>query len=242
MTEAEWLACDDPLPMLKFMEGQVSDRKLRFFVAACCRRLWGASDDDATRVALEVAEHLAETGVLPVRRAVVQVAAGQAVLNCNASEPLVELEAWSDDLFRKRFDPWQPNRILTSIIEQTACEKSGTWPRNWWKGLVASLDEAGLDPSLQARLFREVIRGPFRPLLVSAAWHPWDDGMVPGIAQAAYEKRDLPGGELDPGRLAILSDALEDAGCTDTEILEHLRGPGPHVRGCWALDVILGKE
>jgi hypothetical protein len=44
------------------------------------------------------------------------------------------------------------------------------------------------------------------------------------------------------GDLPILADALEEAGCTDPSILGHLRGPGPHVRGCWALDLILGKE
>jgi hypothetical protein len=41
---------------------------------------------------------------------------------------------------------------------------------------------------------------------------------------------------------AILADALEEAGCTDAAILSHLRGPGPHVRGCWVVDLLLGKE
>ena len=65
---------------------------------------------------------------------------------------------------------------------------------------------------------------------------------VLGLAQTAYEERVLPGGHLDPARLAVLADALEEAGCTDAEILDHLRGPGSHVRGCWALDLVLGKE
>jgi hypothetical protein len=64
---------------------------------------------------------------------------------------------------------------------------------------------------------------------------------VTGLAPAAYEERALPSGELDPARLAVLADALEDTGCADSEVLGHLRGPGPHVRGCWALDLILGK-
>ena len=58
----------------------------------------------------------------------------------------------------------------------------------------------------------------------------------------AYDERLMPSGELDLGRLAVLSDALEEAGCTSAEILTHLRSPGPHVRGCWALDLILGKS
>jgi hypothetical protein len=52
----------------------------------------------------------------------------------------------------------------------------------------------------------------------------------------------LPGGELDASQLALVADALEDAGCTDAEILGHLRSPGPHVRGCWAQDLVLSKS
>ena len=55
----------------------------------------------------------------------------------------------------------------------------------------------------------------------------------------AYDDRALPSGHLDPARLAVLADALED---TDEQILGHLRGPGPHVRGCAAVDAVLGKR
>jgi hypothetical protein len=56
------------------------------------------------------------------------------------------------------------------------------------------------------------------------------------------DERVLPAGHLDNDRLAILADALEDAGCTDQAILGHLRGPGHHVRGCWAVDALLGRK
>src|SRR5262245_57779436 len=62
-----------------------------------------------------------------------------------------------------------------------------------------------------------------------------------GAARRAYEERSLPSGHLDPARLLVLADALEEAGCADADLPGHLRGPGPHVRGCWALDLILGK-
>jgi hypothetical protein len=52
----------------------------------------------------------------------------------------------------------------------------------------------------------------------------------------------LTAGELEPVRVAVLADALEDAGCTDDAVLSHLRGPGPHVRGCWVIDALLGKS
>jgi hypothetical protein len=65
---------------------------------------------------------------------------------------------------------------------------------------------------------------------------------VAKLAEAAYEHRSVPDGTLDQDRLAVLADALEEAGCADTDILGHLRGTGPHVRGCHAVDAILGRE
>jgi hypothetical protein len=62
---------------------------------------------------------------------------------------------------------------------------------------------------------------------------------VLSLAQAAYEHRTLPAGTLEPARLALLADALEEAGCTSAAVLDHCRGPGPHVRGCWVVDLIL---
>jgi hypothetical protein len=70
----------------------------------------------------------------------------------------------------------------------------------------------------------------------------WSDGTVPRLARAAYEERQLPSGHLDPGHLAVLADAVEEAGCTDAELVGHLRSPGPHVRGCWAVDLVLSRE
>ena len=55
------------------------------------------------------------------------------------------------------------------------------------------------------------------------------------LAQAIYEERRF-------GDLPVLADALEEAGCTDADILSHCRGPGPHVRGCWVVDLLLGKQ
>jgi hypothetical protein len=85
------------------------------------------------------------------------------------------------------------------------------------------------------------IFGPlaFRPVRLDSAWLT---SSVLDIAQAAYDQRILPAGHLDPARLGVLADALEEAGCTDEEMLGHLRGPGPHVRGCFAVDLVLGRE
>jgi hypothetical protein len=70
-------------------------------------------------------------------------------------------------------------------------------------------------------------------------------GLTPAVlsmAQAAYDPRSLPSGHLDAARIAVLADALEEAGCAEEAILTHLRGPGPHVPGCFLLDLVLGKN
>jgi len=73
-------------------------------------------------------------------------------------------------------------------------------------------------------------RGPPDP-----AWLSWGGGVVAAMARCFAEGRDL-------GLMPVLADALEEAGCTDADLLNHLRSPTPHVRGCWALDLILGKR
>jgi hypothetical protein len=94
-----------------------------------------------------------------------------------------------------------------------------------------------------ALLLRDIFGNPFRPSPpLPAAILVWNDGTIRRLAEGIYEERQMPEGRLDTARLAVLADALEEAGCDNAEILSHCRGPGPHVRGCWALDLILGKE
>jgi hypothetical protein len=80
---------------------------------------------------------------------------------------------------------------------------------------------------------------PFRSVIIDPAWRT---PTVLALAQATYDNRLLPVGTLDNARLAVLADALEDVDCTNDNILNHCRRPGEHVRGCWALDLLLGKE
>jgi hypothetical protein len=84
-------------------------------------------------------------------------------------------------------------------------------------------------------LFHDIIGNPFRPLVLHPAWLSWNNGTVPKLAQAIYDERSFD-------RLPLLADALEDAGCTDADILAHCRQPGKHVRGCWVVDLLIGKS
>jgi hypothetical protein len=85
-------------------------------------------------------------------------------------------------------------------------------------------------PGLLRELFGPLL---FREVRLEPAWLAADGGVVPHIARGVYRERAHD-------RLPVLADALEDAGCGHPELLAHLRGSGPHVRGCWALDLILG--
>lgn len=88
-------------------------------------------------------------------------------------------------------------------------------------------------------IVRDVFPNPFRVAVLGPTHRT---PAVSSLAQAAYDERDLPSGHINPARLAVLSDALEESGCADGDLLSHLRASGPHIRGCWALDLILGKQ
>jgi hypothetical protein len=88
-------------------------------------------------------------------------------------------------------------------------------------------------------LFRDIHGKPPGLVALDPALFTTD---VASLARAAYADSQPPDGALDPLRLAVLADALEEAGCTNAEVLSHLRTPGPHARGCWALDLVLGKK
>jgi hypothetical protein len=81
-------------------------------------------------------------------------------------------------------------------------------------------------------LIRDIFGNPLHPTAVDPTWLTTN---VVALAQAIYDERAFE-------RMPILADALEDAGCTNDVVLAHCRGPGPHARGCWVVDLLLGKE
>src|SRR5207253_1730777 len=83
----------------------------------------------------------------------------------------------------------------------------------------------------QFGLIRELVGDPFRPITVNRAWLK---GTIRHLAQSIDEEQAF-------AELPVLADALEDAGCADEAMLTHLRSPGPHLRGCWVIDLLLGK-
>jgi hypothetical protein len=206
MTEADWLAHIDPQPMLEFLRGKLSERKLRLFTAACCRRVWNLLADERSREAVVVVERLADGSV--TRK---EWSAARAEARAAARED-ADLSNFSDQ--------WRAKQAAADALREDASEAARRVAHAYWR-YRAKL----------AEYLRDVTGNPFRPPTDVA---PWRTPTVLALAQQVYE-------ELDFGALRVLADALEDAGCDDPILLGHCRGEGPHVRGCWAVDAVLGK-
>jgi hypothetical protein len=217
LTEAQWLACEDPDALLEFLRGRASPRKLRLFAVACCRRIWHLLPDEGTRRGVEVAERYADGAASDEELEAARSAAQEAVDRYFVHLPAVAAEAvaeaaWGEDQYSGTYHP------------QFAA----------YHAYFAAGEAAG-ERVAQSLLLRDVIGNPFRSTSVDPAWLAWNGSTVRRLAQAVYDERTFD-------RLPILADALEDAGCADAAILGHCRGPGPHMRGCWVLDLVLGKQ
>jgi hypothetical protein len=122
-------------------------------------------------------------------------------------------------------------------------EQAGVRPEQFTMGFAILFAAYVRHPAADADLLRCILGNPFRLMALDPAWLSWRDGLVRQLAQTAYDERQLPSGHLDPDRLAVLADALEEAGCQNEDILGHLRQPGAvHVRGCHVVDLLLAKE
>jgi hypothetical protein len=229
MTEAEWLACADPQKMLDFLRGKTNERKLRLFACACCRRLGNLLSDKYSRKALTIAERYADGEVSGEKlgfawgdaRRAAQVAHRQERETAEASAMWGVAGLCEADI----------GRVVGVVQLAAICE---VYPE---QHRVTDAHRG------QLLLLRDIFGNPFRssPVIDNNVL-VWNDGAVRRLAQAAYDERELPAGTLNPGRLAVLADALEEAGATDAELLQHLRQKGPHVRGCFAIDAALGMS
>jgi hypothetical protein len=134
---------------------------------------------------------------------------------------------------------WEDGEALADGLEPP--HHSETWLTNPVAEIIQTITTFRphlMDYAFESALARCVFGNPFRPVAIDPAWRT---PTVVALAQAAYEERSLPSGVLDRDRLLILADALEEAGA-DVVLLEHLRSAGPHVRGCFVVDTVLGRE
>jgi hypothetical protein len=218
MTEAEWRECTDPQKMLKLLRGKASERKLRLFACAFGRAV-GDSQHQPGPSTVAVGERYAD---------------GLA----SDQELATELRKWAcSPEERGPVAPSAYDGAWEAVDWLTILERWSDDPDSY----IAIPADAVLKRSVL--LLRDIFGNPFRP---SPPLPPtvlaWNDGTVRRLAAGIYEERQLPAGTLDNACLAILADALLDAGCDNEDLIQHCREAGSHVRGCWALDLILGKE
>jgi hypothetical protein len=233
VTEAAWLACTDPTPMLEFLRSKAGDRKLRLFAVACCRRFLPLIRDPRVGEALEVAERFADGLVGDEERSDARKAAQQAAqvrgVTARPDAPKWERRAASLAYYaaarRAMEAAWN---VPLLAVEVRGWRAGGSNACNWQ---AIKADEG----VIHTDLLRDIFGNPFRSVPIDPSWLTWNGGTIPRLAEAIYDERRL-------SDLPILADALEEAGCSEPAILSHCRSDGPHVRGCWVIDLLLGKE
>lgn len=263
MTEAEWLTSWNYRRMYGLVRKQTTTRLARLFAVASCRLKAAEFFDDRIRPAVDAAEswaddlqaeasagavwfalfttgwpettHRAPTGEIAeiikgvwrlldeywrgVRYVDARHAIAHAVYLCLRSKPEVILTGGAGNA--AEYCAW--------AIDCAEALQVGGSPDEFEQ---AELGEETPIRRAIANLLRDLYGNPFRPVRIEPLSRT---PTVLAIAQAAYADRLF-------GDLPILADALEDAGCADAQILEHLREPGRHVRGCWVVDLLLGKS
>jgi hypothetical protein len=223
MTEAEWRTCASPTAMLEFLEDRASGRKLRLFAAACCRRWWRWLERPESRRAVEAAERFADALVPKAKLRAAERAADTAQAEVCEERDLEDTPLGASS----------PAAVKAACMAAFAAQEDAEAAAAWAVVLARKKEREA-----QVVLLHDLFGNPFRSAPLDPGWLSWNGGAVARLARAAYDERDLPAGTLDNGQLQVLADALEEAGCLDAEILGHLRGPGPHVRGCWVVDAV----
>jgi hypothetical protein len=242
MTEAEWLHCDNPalMTVYLFQRPGPSERKVRLLACAYSRKVWPLLTDDRGRRAIEVTERNAD---------------GTTTANELAKAYAQARDAWNTA--RLRMQRMGPGTNKRKAALEAAALQVPVWvaqpdaarrDRHWLAAILVQVREAlhsrlpGTAEERHAqrvrmrqsscRLMREVFGNPFRPLPVDPAWR------MPGVVELArtiYADRAFD-------RMPELADALEEAGCTDAELLAHLRGPGSACPGLLACGPAVGEE
>jgi hypothetical protein len=259
MTEEEWCKGASPKPLLSFISRKATartsnKRKLRLFSCACVMRLTSILNDDRLWKVVSSVERAAdvenpEALIRDCREVMTKVttpesgndestwricrdavqaltiphANGTAKLAAEKAKVASGCHAWM--LAQPEGQP----KIHGGALSDPRIKPLSVALHRAWE----------IERAAQARLLRDLFGNPFRPVTFNRSWLTHT---VTNLAAAIYEERQLLSGLFDNQRMAVLADALEEAGCNDASVLGHLRGGGDHVRGCWAVDLLAGKE
>jgi hypothetical protein len=186
-----------------------------------------------------------DTDILEILDAVERFADGQLVdSDRSAARKQAQCAAQGREVTRRPTIPKWQRRIASAVYYAAAREATEAIVNAWQLAAEAMIFRAGgfenenaiaarVDEEVrQAELLRDIFGNPFRPVAFDPRWRSAD---AVGLARGLYEERAFD-------RLPLLVDALMDAGCADEQVIGHCRGEGPHVRGCWVVDLVLGKD
>lgn len=233
-----WQTSSYPERMLE-LHPLKGDRKGRLFLVACC---WARTAllPDGSRYAVSVAQRWVD-GVAwlgEVERA--RAEADEASVTADGEHQLL-----ADDLQAAEFIelPHRPGVDFEALLEEHERQRrvlqvamvahSTVFPSDHLRAEEFRRGVALLERDEAANLLRDIFGNPFRPVAYDAAWRT---STATALAAQMYESREF-------SAMPILADALQDAGCDCDDILNHCRDAhATHVRGCWVVDLVLGKS
>ncbi len=226
--EADWLGTTTLFVLLQYMGRKLSVRKRQLFGVACCSKIGHLLADKRSREAVRAAEQYADGQISTKALA----AAGR--------EARAAVPVWERDYTPSREDESHSHaanaaryvaRTHPEIIP-IACEARNALSYS----LGSPIARSRAHEEELASLFRDIAGNPFRPVAaLDSAWLTWKEGTVHKVATSIYQEKNF-------ADLPVLADALEEAGCTNPDLLLHCREGGEHVRGCWAVDLLLDKK
>lgn len=256
--EAAWFSCTDPRPMCILLRGKERGRKFRLFASACCRRISHLLTDDRSHLALDMFEsflngNLTLTEYAIGEREAAAACAAQARIAGDSESARGPSEADRARLFASMFAA-QAVAACFGNVSSVPADCCGALRGHGTAELTddVQLRETGdrieaAERAAQAALLREIFGNPFHPLALEPAWRP---DFVVKLAREMYASNDF-------SAMPDFADALQDAGCENERVLNHCRysslpaaertgslqsRPCQHVRGCWVVDLILGKQ
>jgi hypothetical protein len=252
MTEQEWLEGRNLRAMLQSVQGKASERQLRLFLVACCERIEHLLVDARSRSALacarRAADGRADEAELEREHHDAHAAWGAAVRAVGIQQfGAAGFERMCRTLssglgIADRVAASDPVTLAAQAVESASESRATLWDHADCGARAAaraiSLPAAGderaqLEVGAVCGLFRDIFGNPFRPVVFDSAWRT-DTAIA--LARTMYESREF-------SAMPILADALQDAGCDNPDMLNHCRdASATHVRGCWVVDLVLGKE
>lgn len=234
--------------MLEFLRGRASERKLRLLAVACAMIVSNSLKEERFRNAIRAAELFADGMVPKAAMTEIRDAAIPAFVQLHGGEdeaPAAAISAagipapkksYFEQLLDAYDDPWWEDEFDKGdpLAPAIVTARHAAWAAAHEKGQVPLNDAPAKvqEEQQQAFLVRDLFGNPFRPVTPDPAWRT---PKVVNLAQEIYDYRAFD-------QLPHMADALEETGCNNAEFLAHCRGPGPHVKGCWVVDLILGKK